>query len=521
MIHLKKVGLSILAVVLLLCSVSFPQAASADGFDISTIYEPYFILVDADNPTVALDGLERDADKQVEPASTTKVLSCIVAIEETINSGKTLNDLVTVSENAVDFGRGNSLMELQAGDTFPLIDLLYGMMLPSGNDAAIAIAEHVAGSTSAFVALMNAKAQALGMTHSHFETVHGKHKDTHYTTVRDMALLTAYALKNETFCKIVSTPTYTTSGGSRQLTVVNSNRLLIDTPPTEKLTNPISCLYEYAIGVKTGDTTQAGKCLIAAARREGITLIAVLFGGTLGDENYDGFASDARKDKFNAYRFQDAKALFEYEFSKMERTVTLQDLKNAGLKTEFSVPIPNAIDTDPNGGILLAKADLADSFTLNLMEPKLRAILDSAATLAEPSVTNNYAPIADGSVIGRVSYLYNGETLFSADLIATRSVKEGMAQVTTETSQTQTGNLFGDVTRPGPGDPDKKGGSCSAPQGGQLVLWILLPILLVLLLGVIVLFALYLRNERIRAEKRRKKAAARRRAQMSRSDYDD
>ena len=361
------------------------------------------------------------------------------------------------------------------------------------------------------------------MTHSHFETVHGKHKDTHYTTVRDMALLTAYALKNETFCTIVSTPTYTTSGGSRELTVVNSNRLLIDTPPTEKLQNPISCLYEYAIGVKTGDTTQAGKCLIAAARREGITLIAVLFGGTLGDPDYDGFASDARKDKFNAYRFQDAKALFEYEFSKMERSVTLQELKNAGLQTEFSVPIPNAAEADPNGGILLAKADLGDTFTLNLMEPKMRQILDSASSLAEPSITNNYAPIADGSVIGRVSYLFNGETLFSADLIATRSVKEGMAQVSSEPAQTLTGDLFGTVTRPGTPEAEKTGSSCGGgmPQGTQLVLWILLPVLLLLLIGAIVLFALYIRNERIRAEKRRKKAAARRRAQQNRSTYDE
>ena len=125
MIHLKKIGFGLLAVVLLLCSVSFPKTASADEFDLNSIYEPYFILVDADQPTVALDGLEREADKQVEPASTTKVLSCIVAIEETLKNGKSLNDLVTVSENAVDFGKGNSLMELEAGDTFPLIDLLY------------------------------------------------------------------------------------------------------------------------------------------------------------------------------------------------------------------------------------------------------------------------------------------------------------------------------------------------------------------------------------------------------------
>ncbi len=381
MIHFRKILTGALASFLAAASVAFPAPVKADEFDISTIYEPYFMVSDADNPTVALDGLEKDADLRVFPASTTKVLSCIVAIEQTEQNGKSFSDMVSVSANAVDFGRGNSLMGLEEGDSYSLEDLLYGMMLPSGNDAAIAIAEHIAGSTKAFAALMNAKAQQLGMTSSHFVTVHGKHNDDHYTTVRDMAKLTAYALKNEMFCKIVSTATYTAESGPRAIELVNSNRMLIDTPPTEKLQNPISCLYENCIGVKTGDTTQAGKCLIAAARKEGITLIAILYGGTLGDSSYDAGASDSRRDPYNAYRFQDAKRLFEYEFNKMERSVTLQELKQSGLQTEFEIRVPNAIIDDPNGGILTVRADLADSMTMNLMEPKLRAILDNAATL--------------------------------------------------------------------------------------------------------------------------------------------
>lgn len=521
MIALKKTCSVLLAALLLFPLALLPASADADSFDIDSIYEPYFILVDADNPTVALDGLERDADLKVEPASTTKVLTCIVAIEESQKNGKSLDDLATVSANAVDFGKGNSLMGLEEGDRFPIIDLLYGMMLPSGNDAAIAIAEHIAGSTTAFAELMNAKAQELGMTHSHFVTVHGKHNDSHYTTVRDMALLTAYALKNETFRTIVGTASYTTRGGTRELTVLNSNRLLVDTPVTEKLTNPISCLYEYAIGVKTGDTTQAGKCLIAAAQREGVTLIAVLFGGTLNDSTYDGFASDARKDKYNAYRFQDAIALFEYEFRKMERTVTLAELKAAGMQTEFSVTIPNAIAEDPNNGVLIARADLSDDLVLKLMEPKLRTILETASSLADPVITNTYAPIADGSVVGHVSYVFNGETLLSADLIATRSVKEGMAQ----TAESQSGNLMGEVTKPGEGkvrtaEPRRETKQVD-PQAR--VLRILLIVLIVLLVSVIVFFALYLRHERIEAEKRRKraarkKAAARKAAERSKSD---
>lgn len=486
----------------------FPGSVQAE-YNIDNVYEPYFIVVDADNPQTALDGLERDADLRIEPASTTKVLTCIVAIEETLKNGGSLSDMATVSANAVNFGRGNSLMGLEQGDSFSLLDLLYGMMLPSGNDAAIAIAEHVAGTTGKFADLMNAKAKEIGMNASHFVTVHGKHDSNHYSTVRDMAILTAYALENATFCEIVATPSYTTKSGNRELTVLNSNRLLVDMEPTEKLPNPISCLYPYAIGVKTGDTTQAGKCLIAAARKEGITLIAVLFGGTLNDPTYDSWASDGRKDKYNAYRFQDAKNLFEYEFNLMEKEVSLAELQSAGLQTDFPVKIPNAIDSDPNGGILIARADLPDSFSLRIMEPKVKAILESASSLAETSITNNYAPISDGTVIGKVSYVYNGETLFSTDLVATRSIKEGTAQIDVSSSdeapQMHSGGLIAEVKTDDSEDHKENCGNLSTKQ---IILMILVPVILLLLIVCLVLFALYMRAEKKRKQRRKNRSKA-------------
>lgn len=300
--------------------------------------------------------------------------------------------------------------------------------------------------------------------------------------------------------------------------MTNSNRLLVDLEPTEKLPNPISCLYEYAIGVKTGDTTQAGKCLIAAAKKEGITLIAVLFGGTLNDETYDSWASDGRKDKYNAYRFQDAIKLFEYEFQKLERTVSIAELKEAGLQTEFSVPIPNAISTDPNGGILLARADLSDDFTIKLMEPKMKTVLESASSLADISITNNYAPISDGSVIGKVQYVYNGETLFSADIVATRTVKEGTAQIDIASDDNQpqmhAGGLIAEVNT----DDDIQKGGCGNLTQQQTILLILVPVILLLLIVCVVMFVLYLRAERIKEEKRRRAMEAKRRAKQ-RSQY--
>ena len=481
-----------------------PRSSRADTFDPNSIYEPYYILVNAENPTVSYKGLEKDADKQVYPASTTKILTCIIALESA-----NLDDMVNVSAKAVDFGRGNSLMGLVEGDSYSMRDMLYGMMLPSGNDAAIAIAEHIAGSTTAFADMMNAKAQELGMTHSHFVTVHGKQNDNHYTTVRDMALLTAYALKNETFREIVSTKTYTAQSGSREINLLNSNRLLVDTPPTETLTDPASCLYEYAIGVKTGDTTAAGKCLIAAAERDGVTLIAVLFGGTLGDEEYDPFASDQRRDKYNVYRFRDAINLFEYAFNDMTCTLTVSDLVSYGMPVEFDVTISNAADNDSQGGILKVRADLSMDTTVSMMQPTLDAVKSNMAAVANPTFTNIYAPIGDGSVIGSVTYTFDGHVLLSANLLATRSVKEGTAQIeiAQQTADNEGIDLIGDANSVAlPDDPESDGG-CGVPQNLHWVL-IVLPIIFVLLIICVTMFIVYLNAE----AKRRKREAARRKA---------
>ena len=497
---------------LLLVPVFFPHTriASADSFDLDSIYEPYYILVNADNPTVSYKGIEKEADRSVFPASTTKILSCIIALEN-----GNLDDMVTVSAKAVDFGRGNSLMGLEEGDTYSLRDLLYGMMLPSGNDAAIAIAEHIAGSTEAFATMMNEKAQALGMTHSHFVTVHGKQNDGHFTTVRDMALLTAYALKNETFREIVGTKTYQATSGPRAISLLNSNRLLVDTPATETLTSPVSCLYEYAIGVKTGDTTAAGKCLIAAAERDGITLIAVLYGGTLGDPDYDPNASDQRRDKFNAYRFQDAIKLFDYAYGDMTHTLTVADLVSYGMPVEFNVTISNAADTDSQGGNLTVKADLAMDTQITLMEPVLEGIRANMSSVANPTFSNIYAPIGGDSIVGSVTYSYDGQVFLSANLLATRSVKEGTAQIdiTEQTSSSAGTSLIGDAntTAATVTEPETEGG-CGVPKDLRWVL-IVLPIIFVMLILCVTMFIVYLNAE----AKRRKRDAARRRAAAKRA----
>jgi serine-type D-Ala-D-Ala carboxypeptidase (penicillin-binding protein 5/6) len=202
---------------------------------------------------------EKNAHSQMRIASITKIMTAIIAIE----SGK-LNEMVKISPKAANT-EGSSLY-LKPTEKVKLIDLLYGLMLRSGNDAAVAIAEHVGGDLDGFVELMNKKAQEVGMKQTIFANPHGlDDHENHYSTAYDMALLTRYAMKNNTYAKIVGTKTYKSSSGS---TWVNKNRLLTQ-------------LYRYSTGGKTGYTQRAKRTLVSTAAKENLELIAV----TINDGN--------------------------------------------------------------------------------------------------------------------------------------------------------------------------------------------------------------------------------------------
>ena len=210
------------------------------------------ILIDADSGRVLY---EQNADEPRLIASITKIMTAVVALERC-----PLDRAYTVT--AEDMAEGSS-MYLQLGEQVTMEELLYGLMLPSGNDAALAVAHCAAGSLEDFVAEMNRKAEALGMENTSFANPNGLDDEDHYSTARDMAVLTAYALKNEAFCRIVSTRSVIIG----QRTLTNHNKLLSS--------------YEGCIGVKTGYTKAAGRTLVSAARRDGQTLVAV----TLSDGN--------------------------------------------------------------------------------------------------------------------------------------------------------------------------------------------------------------------------------------------
>lgn len=197
--------------------------------------------------------LEKNAYEKRPTASITKIMTAIIAIEQ----GK-LNDLVKISKQAV-LVEGSSIY-LQAGDKVKLKDLLYGLMLRSGNDAALAIAEHIGGSVDGFVFLMNEKAAELGMNKTNFTNPHGLYEESHYSTAYDMALLTRYAMQNEMYETIAKTSFYkplTQSYGWQ-----NKHRL-------------INGMYEHSTGGKTGFTRNSGRTLVTTATKNNLDLIVV------------------------------------------------------------------------------------------------------------------------------------------------------------------------------------------------------------------------------------------------------
>jgi D-alanyl-D-alanine carboxypeptidase len=200
--------------------------------------------------------MEKRADVRMRIASLTKVMTAIVAIEHA-----NLHKQVRISKRAT-MQEGSSIY-LQQGQVIDLKSLLYGLMLRSGNDSAVAIAEAVGGSVEGFAAMMNDTARYIGMRHSHFENPSGLDADAHYSTAHDMALLTAYALHNATFREIVRTPLLRIAYPEQNVSYLWRNK------------NKMLRFFDGADGVKTGFTKKAGRCLISSATRNGRQIAVV------------------------------------------------------------------------------------------------------------------------------------------------------------------------------------------------------------------------------------------------------
>lgn len=315
---------------------------------------------------------ESNPDERVPIASVTKVMTMLL-IMEAVDSGKiTLDDMVTVSENAMSYG--GSTMFLEAGEQLTVNDMMKGIAVASANDGCVAMAEHLEGSESAFVDMMNAKAQELGMENTHFMNTNGLDEDNHYSSARDVAIMSRELIKHKTIFNYTSIWMDTLRGGKFQL--ANTNKLIR--------------FYEGANGLKTGSTSKALCCLSATAKRNDMQLIAVVLGAPTSAE-----------------RFSSAKSLLDYGFANyaVNTQVTAGDEiervhVEKGVDNEVSVVAADTYST-------LVKKGQEDNVTKEI-------ILDEQIT----------APLEAGEKLGTMKISRDGETLAEIDLNAANAVEK-------------------------------------------------------------------------------------------------
>lgn len=231
---------------ILVCFILFMNSVCTEAISVSA---ECACVIDATTGRVIYN---KNMEKQHTMASTTKIMTALVALENS-----KLDDVITVSKNAA--GEEGTSLYLKAGQKATMEDLLYGLMLQSGNDAAIAIAEGVSGTVSEFAALMNKKAQDIGAVNSSFKNPNGLDEEGHFTTAYDLAIITREAMKNEKFCEMVST----------------KSKLILDGTQTVSNHNKMLRMYDGCTGVKTGFTKKSGRCLVTSAEKNGVKVIAV------------------------------------------------------------------------------------------------------------------------------------------------------------------------------------------------------------------------------------------------------
>ncbi len=308
---------------------------------------------------------EKNAEERNYPASTTKMMTIITALE-----AGNVSDVVTASPNAA--ATEGSSMDLLVAERLKLQDMLYGVALVSGNDAAVAVAEHISGSVGEFARLMTDKAHAIGALRTNFTNPSGLPDPGHYSTAHDLARIAAYGYKNPKFAEIVGTLRKDILRNHQQETFYNENKLL--------------SIYRGANGVKTGYTDAAGRCLVAAAKRGNTQLITVVL--------------DA------AYMWEDSMALLDFGFNQvrekeMVRSGTVVDMVQVA-----------------NGKTEVAPAVIKDSIVV----PVSQRSQDEVQTVFEISRTVS-APVAAGQKVGVVKVVYQGKEIASTDVILSESIQ--------------------------------------------------------------------------------------------------
>lgn len=377
----KKYLLSVILTFILI--FIYTTTAFAEKLPVPNLNAQSAIMIDMKTGKVIYD---KNPNEKLFPASTTKILTAIIALENC----EDLSTFVTASHAAIDpITLEDSHMGILVGEQLTLEQLVYGMLVYSANDAANVLAVHVAGSIDAFAQMMNEKAKSIGAVNSHFVNPHGFHDDEHFTTASDLAKIARYAMTNEKFREIVKTARYTIEPTNKY----TETRYLTSTNHLISKYRVATHYYAPAIGIKTGYTSKAGNCLVAAAEKDNTQLLTVVLKCT---------------NSANEGTFVDTKALFEYGFSNYKY-----------------INVASSGEVVADSPVYVAKNDARVAITVQDNVSALLPVDIDVKTNVTADIQLNekiQAPIAVGDSLGTVSYSYNGEILGQTALVAVNSV---------------------------------------------------------------------------------------------------
>ena len=370
---IKKLFILVFSIILVFINTS------CFAIDSDQLYAESAILIDFNTGKVLF---EKNMDQKMYPASTTKIMTAILAIENC-----NLDDIVTVNYNAISsIPSGYSVAELITDEKITVKQLLEVLLVHSANDAANVLAMHVGGSIDSFVTMMNSKAQELGCNNTHFTNAYGLHEENHYSTARDLAIIAKYCMNNNSFRHFVSQP-------NCQIAPTNKHAARSYNNTNDLVNTSSSYYYKYAIGIKTGYTKEAGNCLISASLKDGFETIAVVLNtGTT-----------------HGARCEDSISLFNYAYNTF-------GIKKIASKNDIvtQTVILNGTKDTKSLDIVLSEDINALSF-INDENEEITPTININKNLS--------APIAAGSVVGTISYnILN--TDYTANLVAAHDVEK-------------------------------------------------------------------------------------------------
>lgn len=394
---MRKRRILLFGLIFCLCAFCFSALSvpvQAAGFEtgIDTHSESY-LLINLDTGVVVS---EKEPDKKMEPASITKIMTYIVAYEQIKDVEGTV---ITIPQAVEDdlLGTGSSMSGIMVGEQLTALQLLNMMMVPSGNDAALAFAYYLGdGDPQKFIDLMNEKATELGCENTHFTNPHGLHDENHYTTARDLAVIAQYAMNLPYFSEITDQVTYTlpATNLSEARTVYTTNRML------DQNADGGEYYYPYTKGIKTGSHDQAGYCLVSTAVQGGYSYLCVALGAPSVDADGNSISTHGE--------MVDSKALYQWAFENLE----LKTLVKTG-EAKGEVKVKFAWNTDS----MLVAAEEGFSAIMP-------SSVESSSIIYSVDLPESIdAPVKKGEVVGTLTMKYADQTLAKVNLIATESVE--------------------------------------------------------------------------------------------------